>query len=144
MDLAGSAGGAGPMDWVVILRHDVGPVLAAWLVLVCGLVAYGRRGRARRRPAPPPTGHPWRALGSLLAGGYVVFLMIVVVFYFVLGARDRSLIWQALGQGSLLTFGMVLPAFVLLSWAQARLFRRRNPQGTRTGTLSDSDRATST
>src|SRR5207249_7610774 len=62
----------------------------------------------------------WRALGSLLAGGYLVFLMIVVVFYFVLGGKDRSLIWQALGQGSLLTFGMVLPAFVLLSWAQAR------------------------
>jgi hypothetical protein len=46
-----------------------------------------------------------------------------VVFYFVISGQSRSIITDALGKGSLLAFGIALPAFLFLSWSEYR--RRR-------------------
>jgi UDP-N-acetylmuramyl pentapeptide phosphotransferase/UDP-N-acetylglucosamine-1-phosphate transferase len=122
---------AAKLTWVDILRQDVAPVLGAYLAFLAFLVAYRRcrvprtGGRRADEPQPPPT---WRHLVGYLAvtigGGYVFFLGIVVLFYFVLGNEDAGLITQALGEGSLLLFVLVVPSFLLLSWFDDRRSRR--------------------
>jgi UDP-N-acetylmuramyl pentapeptide phosphotransferase/UDP-N-acetylglucosamine-1-phosphate transferase len=118
------------MTWVHILRQDVAPVLGAYLVFLAFLVAYRRtprpgqdqaRAAATRREA---IGY----LASTVAGGYAVFLVIVVLFYFVLGNEEGSLITQTVGEGSVLVLVIVVPAFVLLSWIDHRFRSGRTGQ----------------
>jgi hypothetical protein len=40
----------------------------------------------------------------------------VWVFYLVLGGEDRSLLDQALGEGSMLAFLIVVPGFLAIEW----------------------------
>jgi Family of unknown function (DUF6256) len=133
------AAGAEPGSAWDVLRHDVIPVGAAYLVFLGILVAYRRTKResprtstrardlrrrgwlimrgSEDRPSPP-----WidllRYLVAMAAGGYAFFLAIVLVFYFVLGGEDWAFIRQALVEGSVLAFLVVLPAFALLSWLE--------------------------
>jgi uncharacterized protein DUF6256 len=134
--LAQGAAGAEPHGLWDVVRHDVIPVAAAYVVLVGLLVTYHRTTRAPgdgyRRPgaghgrrsgrsatgATPGRGDLVRYLAGTAAGGYVFFLSIVVVFYFVLGGEDLGFIRQALVEGSLLAFALVLPAFFLLAWVE--------------------------
>lgn len=130
--LAQGAAGADPVRWSDVLRHDVIPVAAAFVVFVGLLVAYRRATRSPRErlarssagdredlgrgtARAPGWGDLYRYLAGTVVGGYVFFLAIVVVFYFVLGGEDRSFIRQALVEGSLLAFALVVPAFLLLS-----------------------------
>jgi hypothetical protein len=122
--------GADPLRWWDVLRHDVIPVASAYLVFVGMLIAYAR---TRSRPGGPRSaGHRppamWldlvRYLAITAAGGYLFFLGIVVVFYLVLGGERPEFIRQALVQGSLLAFAMVIPAFMALSWLAQVLSRR--------------------
>jgi hypothetical protein len=141
--LAQGAAGAEPRNAWDVLRHDVIPAGAAYLVFIGILISYRRatrrvyaRGhaleatrRAGRGKAPPPVAVAgWsdllRYLGEMVAGGYAFFLAIVVVFYFVLGGEDVTFIRQALVEGSLLAFALVLPAFLVLSWLEELLKRR--------------------
>jgi hypothetical protein len=121
---------ANPKDWLDVLRHDVIPVLSAFAVWVAILAANRTSSRGGHSAAAKPVGRKaFGALASMVAGGYLVFLAIVVVFYFVLGGEESSFILQALGEGSLLAFAMVIPAFLALSWLDERgwlrLSRRR-------------------
>jgi len=118
--LAQGAAGAEPRGWWDVLRHDVIPVAAAYLVFLGILISYRRTTRQVRRAtaakeSAPGWGDLARYLVGTVAGGYVFFLAIVVVFYFVLGGEDLAFIRQALVEGSLLTFALVLPAFLLLT-----------------------------
>jgi hypothetical protein len=61
-----------------------------------------------------------------MVGGYLFFLAIVVVFYFVLGGEQVSLITDALLGGSALAFLIVGPAFLLFSWVAERWGRGRH------------------
>jgi Family of unknown function (DUF6256) len=128
LHLAQSVTGSNPTGWVDVVRHDVIPVASAFAVWVGVLVSYRRSGG--RRPEHGPTGRrAFGALASLVVGGYLVFLAIVVVFYLVLGGEALSFISQALVEGSVLAFGIVVPAFLGLSWLDERgwlrLTRRR-------------------
>jgi len=131
--LAQGAAGAEPVRWWDVLRHDVIPVAAAFVVFVGLLVAYRRATRSSHEGpartsagdrkaigrgaavAAPGWGDLFRYVAGMAVGGYVFFLVIVVVFYFVLGGEDRSFIRQALVEGSLLAFALVVPAFLLFS-----------------------------
>jgi hypothetical protein len=128
--LAQGAAGAEPVRGWDVLRHDVIPVAAAFVVFLGLLVAYRRATRSPRggtgrssagdrnglgRGAAPGWRELFRYVAGMAAGGYLFFLAIVVVFYFVLGGEDRSFIRQALVEGSLLAFGLVVPAFLLFS-----------------------------
>jgi Family of unknown function (DUF6256) len=136
--------GAEPGSAWDVLRHDVIPVGAAYLVFLAILVAYRRgkrespgtsapardprqRGWLTMRGSEDGPSPPWidlvRYLVAMAAGGYAFFLSIVVVFYFVLGGEDWTFIRQALVEGSVLAFLVVLPAFVLLSWLEDLLRR---------------------
>jgi hypothetical protein len=122
--------GRDPTGWLDILRHDIIPVASAFLVFVALLVAYHRarkagrgtspRLRRGRRVADPGWPHLIRYLAGTMAGGYLFFLAIVVVFYFVLGGEQVSLITDALLGGSALAFLIVGPAFLLFSWLAER------------------------
>lgn len=141
--LAQGVAGAEPARWWDVVRHDVIPVAAAYLLFLGVLVAYAR---ARRRPMGPPRGNGraqarsdprtvgpgWHDLVrytvAMAMGGYVFFLSIVVVFYFVLGGEDFDFIRQAFVEGSLLTFVLVVPAFLLFSLVEDLRPRRGRPQ----------------
>jgi Family of unknown function (DUF6256) len=119
--LAQEVAGANPKGWVDVLRHDVIPVLSAFLVWVAILASYRRSSRRPHRPPAVAAGRrAYAALASMVAGGYLVFLAVVVVFYFILGGEAPSFIFQALGEGSLLAFGIVVPVFLVLSWLDER------------------------
>lgn len=137
------------MTPVDVIRHDVAPVLMGYLVFLAVLFAYwfGRRsGKTPRMlargsgPGSPEAmdGRGYfsvalvRYLAPVFVGGYAFFLLIVVAFYFVIGERSRTFISQALGQGSLFTFAVVLPGFLVLSFLEdrvGRFLRRRKARG---------------
>lgn len=115
-----------------LLREVVAPVLTGYVVVLGMLVAYRRAERRRDAKAlrPRPVSSSWaglvRHVAGTAVGGYGFFLLLVVVFYFILGGQRHSstLVTDALVYGSLLTFAVVVPVFLVLSWAQSRLRNR--------------------
>jgi hypothetical protein len=61
----------------------------------------------------------------MASGGFVVFVAIVLVFYKWLGGESLGFVAHSVGQGAVLAFAIVLPTFVLMSWAQRRWRRTR-------------------
>ena len=95
---------------MTVLRTAVAPVLAAYLAWVALLLVWWRgRGRRGERPGPARPARSLRSLVLDVLGGYGFFLVIVVVFYLVLGSESVDFIEEALVEGSIMTFGMVLP-----------------------------------
>ena len=114
-----------------LVREVVAPVLTGYLVVLGMLAAYRRalvRGETQALRARPAAAG-WRSLAGHVigtaAGGYAFFLLLVAVFYFVLGRHSTTLVTDPLVEGSLLTFAVVVPTFLLLSWVDGRLRRRR-------------------
>jgi Family of unknown function (DUF6256) len=126
--------GRDPVGWLDVVRHDIIPVASAFLAFVALLVAYHRARRGGRDTSPRVPGserapdpgwpHLLRYLAGTMAGGFVFFLAIVVVFYFVLGDEDVSLIVEAVVGGSALAFLIVGPVFLVFSWLAERSSRR--------------------
>ena len=134
-----------------LLRHDVIPVLSGYLLLMAMLLAAGRQGerprarmapyrygaiRARtplgsREPEHGPGPARWsRLLAYLLttaAGGYVLFLAIVLIYYFTLGGESARFVRDAVFGGGWLAFGIAIPAFMAAAWLENRLGPRRPP-----------------
>jgi hypothetical protein len=132
--------GTDPQGLWDVLRHDVIPVASAYIVFLALLITYRvatrrsaagpspGRGRSRTRSAggaDPGWGDLVRYVAGTAAGGYLFFLSIVVVFYFVLGGEDPEFIRQALVEGSILSFGFVVPAFLVLSGLSGLRSRHR-------------------
>jgi Family of unknown function (DUF6256) len=65
-----------------------------------------------------------RRIVVTVAGGYVVFLAIVLVFHRIL-AGQREVMGQAVSGGAVLAFAIALPAFLLLSRIESALRERR-------------------
>ena len=114
-----------------LLREVIAPVLTGYVIVLGMLVGYRRAvARGDRRPLrPKPVGTDWpgllRHVVGTAVGGYAFFLLLVVVFYFILGGHSSTLVTDALLYGSLLTFGISVPVFLALSWAQRRIRARR-------------------
>lgn len=125
--------GDDPTSWVDALRRDILPVASAFVVWVLMLVAFHRSRRAGAgRPRSSPAGEPGlrhliRYVVATAAGGYAFFLAIVLVFYLVLGGEPERLVRQALVEGSVLAFAVVVPAFVVMSMVADRLRRPPRP-----------------
>ena len=104
------------------LLRAIVPVLAAWLVVVALLV-----GQARSRGGPRSEWRSPRRLVTMAAGGWVVFVAILVVFYRGLGFAT----WRDVGRGALegavLAFLVVPAGFSVIGGLEAlirRLLRR--------------------
>jgi hypothetical protein len=122
---------------VDLLAQVVAPVGGAYVLVLAALYGY-RRSRRRLQAGPADetrtesrSSPGWRDLVRYVvataAGGYVLFLAIVVVFYPVLGRQDRTFILEALREGSLLAFAIVVPGFLLISWLYERPWARPRP-----------------
>ncbi len=113
-----------------LLREVVAPVLTGYIVVLGMLIAYRRaatrRGAKALKPRPVPA--DWKGLLRHVVGtaalGYAFFLLVVVVFYFILGGHSPMLVRDALVYGSLLAFAVVVPVFLFLSWIQSRIRAR--------------------
>jgi hypothetical protein len=133
--LAQSVAGRDPVSWLDVLRHDAIPVGSAFLVFVGMLVAFHRgRDRAPGPSAPaaarsprPAWPHLVRYLAGTVAGGYAVFLAIVVVFYLILGGEEASFVTDAVAGGSFLAFVLVPAGFLAISWLSERRPPTRSP-----------------
>jgi len=124
-----------PLGWSTLLRQDVIHVLSGYLVVMAML--FSRRAPARRRAEPVGTGPvlrgwppTWRGLVRYLIntaiGGYAVFLLIVVVFYFILGGEGFGFIRDALTGGVWLSLGLAVPCLLAIAWIEERLARWRS------------------
>lgn len=111
-----------------MLRTVVVPLLSAYVMFV-GIAAYawrhpvprpGRAGAGHRRPASPA--RLVRHVAVNLAGGYVLFLAIVLVFHVWIAAQAGALS-SAVRGGGFLAFGVAAPTFVLLSFLEGRRAR---------------------
>jgi len=123
---------------VVAIGRLVGQVVvplalayAAFLAMVIATTREWRPGSDRPidRSAPTTRGE-WRAflrgLLLLLLSGFVLFVAIVAVFYWLLGGQPPGIVTNALRWGAALAFGVVLPAFILLTLAQRVIERRQS------------------
>jgi len=120
-----------PVTWAEVIRRAAAPVLAGYIVFLAIASAY--RGGRRERTAPRAldggrhlSGPFGRYLAPTVVGGFGFFLLVVVVFYFVIGERSPTFIEQALRHGSLLTFAVVHPGFVILSLVETGVRRLRH------------------
>jgi hypothetical protein len=126
-----------PRPWVagehagVLLREDVIP-LALTFVLALGILWLWARASAKR-PPPPRDGRPEPGVGRLArhllltaAGGYTIFIVIVVVYYLSLGAEPLSFVVQALWGGAFLAFGAGIPVLLASGWLFHGGRRRRS------------------
>jgi len=102
-----------------IWRRIVPPLVTTFVVFLL-LVRYHVRHVEPAEPAPshPPMSAFVRYLAATAAAGYVMFLVIVLVFHVWL-ARDHAAIRSAVAGGTAL-LAIVLPAFVLAEWFERR------------------------
>ena len=124
-----------------ILRQDIAPVGSAYLLFLVVLVWYARARRpgstwaqVRRPGQDVDPNRSWpsilRIMAMNLAAAYLMFALIIAIFYLVLGGQPRDFVPQSLLQGSVLAFGVVLPAFVVLTLLGSA-WRRRGLTGRR-------------
>jgi hypothetical protein len=115
------------LTWSRVIEQDVAPVLAGYLFFVTILWVHARTAPGRplilrsSSPDPPPQRIGWRRLlaevVALVLGGFIAYAVIVCVFYFVVSGKATTFLAHALAEGSELAFGVVLPAFLLLTLA---------------------------
>jgi len=119
------------VTWAGVIREDVAPVLSGYLFFVAVLVLYRRSLRTGDRKAGAERRPFLRYLADVFLGGFAGFLSIVALFYFVVSGRPGTFLRHALVQGSELAFGIVLPAFLILTFAEDRVRRlvRRHRAG---------------
>jgi hypothetical protein len=101
---------------------------AAELLFLC-IVAYAVSHPAPRRSSPTAVdgAELLRHLAITVVGGFAVFLSIVQLFHVWL-AGQRGALRSALTGGGFLAFGVVAPAFLVLSWISNRVRRRGSPE----------------
>jgi hypothetical protein len=102
-----------------IWRRIVPPLVTTFVVFLL-LVRYHLRHAEPTEPAASRSGWPvfLRYLAATAAGGYGMFLAIVLVFHVWL-ARDHAAMGSAVAGGAAL-LGIVLPAVVLAEWIARR------------------------
>jgi Family of unknown function (DUF6256) len=104
----------------VILRRIVVPLVAAYALFVSMAVAFLRRpvrgADERREPHAGLTRiRPLRDIALTIAGGYLFFLVVVLVFH-VWIARDRGALRSAAIGGGFLAFVIAAPLFLAGTW----------------------------
>ena len=126
----------GELDIGRVIRQDVIPLTTTYVLF---LLAMARHVRRRGVASPPremarATGGGFRPLARYLAvtaaGGYLVFLGILLVFYLLLGAASLRFVVKGAVRGAGLTV-LVVVLFLLLVAAyravEAKSMRRPEP-----------------
>jgi drug/metabolite transporter (DMT)-like permease len=124
-----------------VIRQDLVPMVAGYLLVMAALaIGLRRLRRPRRGPAPQPsparrTAGPLRwtrlirhALSTAIAG--YLLLGVVVVGYYYAVARVGGHFLQSAFTGTAVLLAIALPAFAAASWlTEGRRRRRRRPPG---------------
>lgn len=108
-----------------IFREIIPPLLTLYLFFLVMLASWVRRRPERPRRDRRVGGPPPRYWAATMIAGYGFFLAIVFVFMD-RATGDRTAMHDAFVGGSALLFGIVVPAFVVLSAAEGWLRRRRS------------------
>jgi hypothetical protein len=120
----------GELDVARVIRQDVIPLATTYVLF---LLALSRQMRRRQTPSTPmvpagAAGGGLRALARYLvvtaAGGYLVFLAILLVFYLVLGAAPSRFVLKGAVRGAGLS-ALVVIVFLLLAAAYRAMEGRR-------------------
>lgn len=122
----------GELDVGRLIRQDVVPLTVVYVLF---LVAMARHLRARRRGpvavrrprGPVDVGRLARHLAITAAGGYVVFLAVILLFYVVLGASTHEFAAKAAVRGGLLAVVAVLLLLGIAAVGGAARSPRRDP-----------------
>jgi len=106
------------------------PSLVAYGLFLAALWAGSRTPTPRTKAADPPANvDDWvrlvRFLGATALGGFVAFLVIVLVFYYALGGQGRGFVADALGSGAMLAFAVVVPSFLAMEAIRVLVRRAR-------------------
>jgi hypothetical protein len=114
----------------------IAPSVVAFGLFVAALWAGTRTPTPRTKAVDPPsTVDDWvrlvRLLASTALGGFVVFLVLILVFYLALGGQGPGFVADALGSGAMLALAVVVPAFLAMEALRAvvRRTRRRGSDG---------------
>ena len=110
----------------------IAPTVVAFGLFVAALW-FGSRTPTPRTPAcdPPANVDDWvrvvRFLGATAAGGFLVFLALILIFYFALGGQGPGFVADALGSGAMLALAVVVPSFLAMEAIRAgwRRIRKR-------------------
>jgi uncharacterized protein DUF6256 len=105
----------------MIIRRVVIPLVAAYALFVFMALSSLRAPHVERADVERVTGwkQALRGLAVTVAGGYLCFLLIVLVFH-VLIAGQRSALVSAAAGGGFLAFGLATPIFLLSLWRSSR------------------------
>jgi hypothetical protein len=105
----------------VILRRVVIPLIAAYALFVFMALSTLRAPHVERADVEPVAGWrgPLRGLAVTVAGGYLCFLLVVLVFHVLIGGQRGAFVSAAAG-GGFLAFGVAMPAFLLFLWWSSR------------------------
>ncbi|MDT0341724.1 DUF6256 family protein [Streptomyces litchfieldiae] len=103
-------------------------IMGIGYLLVMGALALGLRLR-RRQPGPPPArrrGWPGliRQVAGTAVGGYLLLMAVVFGYYYGVAGLGGDFLMSAVS-GSAGLLGMVLPAYLAVSWLVERARRRR-------------------
>lgn len=105
----------------MILRRVVIPLVAAYALFVFMALSTLRAPPMERARVEPVGG--WRGalrgLAVTVAGGYLCFLLVVLVFHVLIGGQRGAFVSAAVG-GGFLAFVVAMPAFVFSLWWSAR------------------------
>lgn len=105
----------------MILRRVVIPLVAAYALFVFMALSTLRAPLIERARVKPVGG--WRGairgLVVTVGGGYLCFLLVVLVFHVLIGGQRGAFASAAVG-GGFLAFGVAMPAFVFFLWWSAR------------------------
>jgi hypothetical protein len=105
----------------MILRRVVIPLVAAYALFVFMALSTLRAPHVERADVEPVAGWrgPLRGLAVTVAGGYLCFLLVVLVFHVLIGGQRGAFVSAAAG-GGFLAFGVAMPAFLLFLWWSSR------------------------
>lgn len=105
----------------MIIRRVVIPLVAAYGLFVFMALSTLRTPHVERADVEPVAG--WkgalRGLAVTVAGGYLFFLLVVLVFHVLIAGQRGALAGAAAG-GGFLAFGVAVPAFLLSLWWSSR------------------------
>ncbi|TMK49459.1 MAG: hypothetical protein E6G55_00365 [Actinobacteria bacterium] len=105
----------------MIIRRVVIPLVAAYALFVFMALSSLRAPPVERADVERVTG--WKealhGLAVTVAGGYLCFLLIVLVFHVLIAGQRGALVSAAAG-GGFLAFGVATPVFLLSLWRSSR------------------------
>ena len=105
----------------MIIRRVVIPLVAAYALFVFMALSSLRAPQVERAGVERVAGwkEALRGLAVTIAGGYLCFLLIVLVFHVLIAGQRGALVSAAAG-GGFLAFGVATPVFLLSLWRSSR------------------------